>query len=235
LLPARKKRPKSDAPFYERTWFLASCLLAALVLVVWLLRPPSDETLIQRARARMETDSRTAWEEARSRYLEPLLARYPDSPYAAEAQAYIDRIDIERARARLRLNRELGRSPTTAAERDYIRCLEYAETGDWSTAASLLEALAERYAGQPREEPLVKLARRTAEEFRAEHPQPVPAEQFLRSRLDEAARLQSQGHVLEARRLLLRLIDLYQQQAEVAPLVEEARTLLVADPLDHAP
>ncbi|HEV3204881.1 MAG TPA: serine/threonine-protein kinase, partial [Gemmataceae bacterium] len=75
------KRPKKM--FYEKGWFLGAAVSALLLGLGWFtyaafIKPPSPENLHKKAKALMETNDPTAWEEARSGPIQKFLEHYPE-------------------------------------------------------------------------------------------------------------------------------------------------------------
>jgi eukaryotic-like serine/threonine-protein kinase len=78
--PLKKKRKKKrdKSPFFEKAWFLGSCLLLLIGGVVWALQPPGEDALMAKAEALMASEDPAQWgPDAKNRYLPELLKRFP--------------------------------------------------------------------------------------------------------------------------------------------------------------
>jgi len=220
----RRKR-KDDSPFYERAWFLALCLLLVLAGGVWSLMPLDEETLFARAQPLMESESPVDWKRAEEQYLKSLRKRFPDSKYASEIQAFDDRYAMYRADTRARNNERLGRSPESEAERQYVEASRFEKLGDKLTAWQKYEALISLFAksDDPEDQAYVKLAELQIRQIKSDAGGTANQSEFLRNQLSRAQLLVDSGELLEARRLLDSLVQLYDGNQQVQPLVNQAR------------
>jgi tetratricopeptide (TPR) repeat protein len=232
LVPQKRKRAKRG-PIYERTWFLAGCLGLVIAAAAWVFWPMSERKLFENASALMATDDAYQWDVARQKYLEPLLSRFPNGQYAAEAQAYMDKIEMRQAEARFRRNTQAGRPPESEAERLFAAAWRYEQFGDRVTALekyqSMIELLKDREQGRP----FVNLARRQAAAMEAGGVDKEDRVRIVNEALDRADKLYEDGQVLEARKIWNSIIALYQANREMEPLVKRASSRLAGQ--DESP
>jgi hypothetical protein len=210
LLPARKKAgPKG--PFYERLWFLGSCLALLVLIVAWVVWPASDAQLLAKAEELMAGEDRDAWQVARKEYIEPLLSREPEAAIAERAQSFLDRIEIDEAEQRLQRR---ARNPSLA-EKLYLDAHRYEDFGDPATALGLYEKLIEALEESHGDPPLLKLTRRRARAIR-ERGSPLPATRdVLDQKLKAAEDRVAEGDAPGAREIWFRIRTLYQGRDDV--------------------
>lgn len=84
----------------SRIW-IGLAVIVVVALLVLAFRPLSDEELYAKAQPLVDSRESLNWRIAEKDYLQPLVDRYPESPYAAKAQNDIDMIQMARAEARL--------------------------------------------------------------------------------------------------------------------------------------
>jgi len=225
-----QKRREDDRPIYEQPWFLAICVsvlaVVAVVVGLFVFWPLSDEQLIKRADALMASPNKGNWDVARASYLEPLLQRFPDSPYAARAQAHIDNIEMDLAETRLRIKTKLGREPRNEGERLYAEAWTYEQFGDRVTALDKYEGLVNLFEEDGPERPYVQLARRQIAKLTAESDEEGGRSDFLKARLKKAEDFATKGDTLEARKIWQSIVSLYGNNREVESLVLEAQEKL---------
>jgi hypothetical protein len=220
LLPARKKAgPKG--PFYERLWFLGSCLAALLLFVVWTLWPASNEQLLAKAQELMAGEDRGAWQVARRDYLEPLMARSPEAAIAEQAQELLDRIDMADAQERIDRNRQLKRQPSSLGERLCLQAQEYEHFGDLETALGRYQKAIDTLSGTEKERPFVKLAERRIREKR--HTSTATTVEILEQKLQQADEHVKNGDGPAAREIWYQIVTLYKDREDVSPQFQQAR------------
>ncbi len=224
----RRKRKSAQTPFYERAWFLTACLLLLIVGVVWAMQPPSEEKLIEGARALMQSEDTSQWLEARREYLEPLLERYPDGEFADEAREYLERIELHLLDKRVETALRLGRDPKSEAERLYREARELERFGDRVAALEQYRALADllKASDDPEERRFMALCHQRANALEEAGAGDDDRVAFVNEQLDRAERLYREGKTLAARGIWNRIVDLYADNREFEPQVRRAQAHL---------
>ncbi len=101
---SRQTTAESESPRLSRGVIEIAGLLLALVavggLIVYLVWPPSQETLYHKAEALMASTHRSDWLTARDEYLEPLDRRFPNNPYHEQTAKWRDKILLDEAEGR---------------------------------------------------------------------------------------------------------------------------------------
>ncbi|MCH2113353.1 MAG: serine/threonine protein kinase [Pirellulales bacterium] len=217
-----------DVPFYERAWFLASCLAGVVGVGIWSLWPLSEEALFAKAKPLMASESAVDWKRAIDQYLVPLRERFPESQYAEEIQAFEDRYAMQRAEARIEKHQKGGVKARSEAERRFAEAWKYEQFGDRYTAWEKYEAMINVFGDteDPEDRALVNLARLKIRQIKAGDDREDGLASFFRSKIDHANDLAEEGDSLKARDLLDSLVTLYASNQEVRSLVDEVRDLI---------
>jgi eukaryotic-like serine/threonine-protein kinase len=230
LLGKKKRKKKKKSPIYERAWFLAACLVlvvAAGALAFW---PLNEQKLFERAEALMATDDELKWKEARDKYLEPLLARFPDGQHRAWARDQIDRIEMAKAEQRLKTHERRGFKPDTEAERLYAHAKRYEdEFNDRLTAYDNYKSIPNVVKAEGKDRPYVLLAEKRARELISQSHLEDTRLALIQSRLDDADQLEKEGKRMEARKIWNSIVTLYGDNREIAPLVDKAQEKLTGE------
>ena len=226
IVHRKKKRREPDeyTPFYERAWFLAICLLLVVGAVTWLLWPLNEAQLLARAEKLMQDP--TQHELARTKYLEPLLERFPNGEYAAKAQEYLDQIDIALAESRVINRAATGRKATSEGQRLCTEAYELEQFGDIETAIEKYEAIVELIEPEGENAPYVKLAKKKVEELRASPIKALPRNEFLASVMEGIEALLANGEREKARDKAESLIALYRGNKQMEKWVQRAEAIL---------
>ena len=218
--------------WYERAWFLVAALSAVVLFATWMLWPLNDEQLRSRAEALMQQQNRTAWSEARSRYLRPLIRKYPGTANALWADEQIQRIEMAQAESALqtKLNKNLQLS--SEAERLYAEALRFERFGDTVTALDKYRSLVTLLNEQPDDRAYVNLARRQIariEDAAREATGNDEATRLVDAKLNEAETLAIEGRIVASRAILYSIIELYGKDEALLPQVRRAQSLLNSD------
>lgn len=227
LLGRKKKRKKAQSPFYERAWFLAACLLLVVGTVGWLAWPPGEEELFAKAEQLMADPIQ--WKHARDSYIEPLLRRFPESQHAAQAQAWIDQMEMAAAEKRLVAHEKFGKYDTEA-ERLYADARRYEQFGDRVTALEKYQSIPQLIDATGKERPFVKLAERRASQLLSQIDALGDRLALVEGRLDDADRLDADGRRMEARKIWNSIVTLYGDNRELQSQVERAQQRLSGEP-----
>jgi serine/threonine-protein kinase len=98
----RQNRGGPLSQLLNRPWVLVLLLALCLGALAWRFWPVGAASLFQRGETLMKSDNPDDWDEAWSKYLQPLNEKYPDHPYQEQVQEYreqIDRLKNSKARA----------------------------------------------------------------------------------------------------------------------------------------
>jgi eukaryotic-like serine/threonine-protein kinase len=228
---AREEDHVERAPIWERPWFLALALTGLLAVLgagmAIALRPPSEEQLIRSAERLMASENPVNWRQAEDSYLLPLLKRFPTSEYVPKAQEHLDTIAMHQAEQHAKTLQRLGRTPSHEGERLYSEAMRYEQFGDRLTALDKYQGIVSLLKPAGEDRPFVLLAKRQIAAITQDTSSSAEArEKFVREKLAEAEKLQEQGKHLQARKVWYGLESLYGNNAELAPLIDQARERL---------
>jgi serine/threonine-protein kinase len=229
--PRKKKKRDPDAhlPVYERTWFLALSLFALIGLAAWWAWPESEAAMYARLKGLMASDDSTqqtgSEEDVRS-----FLERFPESSHATEAHAWLEEIDLIRARRRLsNLELRANAEPDNEGQRLFLQARRYEKDGDRLGALERYEAMTVLLADKPDLKPYRTLA---AERIRAIHSgldseaDPV---QFVRREIAAADALYQEGKSIKARERWKAIVAFYRGKPEFLTLIEYTTARLEAE------
>jgi eukaryotic-like serine/threonine-protein kinase len=218
----KKKRAEEPAPFWERPWFLAACLITLLgSLAGYVLWPVSEDSLIRHARTLMASQDEMQWERARDYYLEPLLEKFPEGEHVVEARTFIDQIDMARAEKRLKLNQRFRREPSSEGEQLYAEALNFEQFGDRFTALEKYDSMVHLLQDKPKDRPYMNLALRQKAAIEKAGGSGDRAK-FIEDRLQYADKLEAEGKTIEARDVWKSILKLYGDKREFAAFVARA-------------
>jgi hypothetical protein len=122
-------------------------------------------------------------------------------------------------------NERLRRPPQSEAERQFGESRNYEQFGDRLTAWRKYEALINLFVNSEDKYDIafVELARRQIDRFKTEQNPEQSQLEFLQRQLERARSLADGGELLDARKILDGIIELYGDNQEASPLVERAR------------
>jgi len=228
----KKKKKKKKGPFYERAWFLATCLAVVAVLVAWFSRPKSDAVLFEQAKKLMESHDHNDWTTARERYLDKLLARSPNGPYAAPAREYIDQIDMGVAEDQASRRMKFNQDPRSEAERLFIDALRFEQFKDRITALQRYRSMVELLKDRDADRPYVNLARKKIHEIEESGSEQGDLISLVNDNLKRADDLATKGQPVDAQKIWNGIVTLYGANQELEQQVKYARARLQGEKVE---
>jgi serine/threonine protein kinase len=226
LLKKKKRKKGETGPFYERVWFLASCLLALILGIVWLNWPEPEEKLLAKATALMESDKPDDWKHANRDYLSVLQRRFPEGKSASAVQQYIDKIEMYDAEEKMKFRTLRRLDPTSEGERLYSQARQYEVFGDRITAYEKYESMIRVLGDAKESRPFANLARRQMAAIDAASDGKPDRVKVVTEALQKAEDLYKNDNVMEARKMWNSIISLYEKDRELKPQVRKARARL---------
>lgn len=222
-------RPKErdHSPFYERVWFLGMCLVLLAIGGVWSLQPPSEQKLIAELELLLESEDVIDWRQAQN-LIPVLMENYPETEFKPEIDRFQEKYTMYRAETRARMNQNTGHLPESEAERLYVEAWDLDTTGDRFTAWQKYDALNALFERSENEfdRAYAGLARRRIQTFKRDPDAGKSQQEFVQERLDEAKQLIAQGKLLRARQILESILESYQNNRQLQPLIDQARSQL---------
>ncbi len=230
----KKKRKRSEdgsesdsgASLWERPSVLLACLALLIGIITYLVWPLNESQMRARAEAILAVEDGLRWNDARDRYLVPMLERFPEGKHAEWASEQMDLIEMRNAEDRMRRNLRVGREPSSEGERKYSEAVRFERFGDRVTALDKYQGIVKLLKDEEKERPFVNLAKRQIAILESNPPSIEELRRFLQDKLAEADRLHADGDVLGARQIWEGIISLYNGNQEMISVVETAQQRL---------
>jgi hypothetical protein len=188
-----------------------------------------------RAESLLRTDNDVRWNDARDKYLQPMLEKFPMGQHAEWAQEQLDRIEMHNGEERMRRNMRIGREPSSEGERKYAEALRFERFGDRVTALDKYQGIVKLLKDEPKERPFVNLAKRQIEILESNPPSVEELKRFLQDKMTEADKLYNEGDVLGARKIWEGIVSLYNGNQEMTSFVEQSQTRLEGNKKESTP
>lgn len=220
-------KPARDlSSFWEHPWVLVAALFGIVGFIIWFIWPLNETQMKRRAESLLAESTRSSLEQAKNQYLIPMTKRFPNGEHTDWALDEIDRIEMLQAEKALevKLNRNLPLRDE--GERLYAEAQRFEQFGDTATALDRYRSLKTLLSGQPQYKPFVMLAERQIQRIRARNSELGEAARIVQTKLNEADQLQQRGNVIAAREIWYSIIELYGNNSDVAPLVQQAQAKL---------
>lgn len=221
---------KYDAPpVHERAWFLVAALLIIVGFIGWLVWPLNESQMRARAASLIAEERRTSLEQAKNSYLIPMLKRFPDGEHAQWASEQLDAIEMVQAEHALSVKLKRNLPLSDEGERLFAEAQRFEQFGDPATALDKYKSMETLLANQPKYKTYFNLARRQIAKIRSKPSEVGEAGRIVQGKMREADRMFEQGNVIAARNIWYSVVELYGDNADVAPLVQMAQGRL-SDP-----
>jgi eukaryotic-like serine/threonine-protein kinase len=221
----KKKKKKDTGPIYQRTWFLALCLLLVIGFVGWHFMPWSEDKLMSEAQKLVKSDFTADHVDAREKFLKPLLERYPQGKYASQAQSMIVDVNKRETMTKMRARVKLRQPPANEAERQFLNAEKYADFGDKITALRKYRAILDLFQSKDEFHIYVLLAQDEIDRIVRQSGEETLAS-FLNKRLRDADAARQAGRLSEAESIWTSIKTLYEDNAEAAVHLSYAKKRL---------
>lgn len=230
----KKKRRKGSEPFYQRAWFLATCLALLIGGVVWAAWPLNDAERLDRGLALMSQAAELDEEDAdrallmldAEKHFEKIVSRSPDGPQAEEAQAQLLIIETDRLRRQVEMRIARNRNPRNTAEGLYMDARRAENDGDRLSALVQYRRLMKLVEIEEKYRPYRKLADRRIANIYREGSGENDARDLVEMNLQRAETHFEKGETVEADRIWNAIVDAFGDNRELAPLIQRARDRL---------
>jgi len=213
-------------PFHDKAWFLVGILLIVIVGMTWLVWPLSESQMRVRAEKLIAEDTRSALQQAKTNYLQPMLRKFPDGESADWAAEQIDQIEMLEAENALEVKIKRNMPLKDEGERLFAEARRFERFGDRATALDKYKSMETLLADDPKYKPFVNLARRQIGRIREQKTDAGEASRIVQAKLQEADELLTKGNVVAARDIWYSVVELYGTNSDVAPLVKIAQQKL---------
>lgn len=213
-------------PFHDKAWFLVGILLVVIVGMTWLVWPLSESQMRGRAEKLIAEDTRSALQQAKTNYLQPMLRKFPDGESADWASEQIDQIEMLEAESALEVKIKRNMPLKDEGERLFAEARRFERFGDRATALDKYKSMETLLGDDPKYKPFVNLARRQIGRIREQKTDAGEASRIVQAKLQEADDLLTKGNVVAARDIWYSIVELYGTNSDVAPLVKIAQQKL---------
>jgi hypothetical protein len=209
-------------------WLAAGAALMVLLVSIgalaWLLKPLDEATLMARAETLIATGEEDDQKTARRRYLEPLLARFPDGAHAARARELIDAMEVEEAQRKIDLSIRFNRQPKSEIAQQYLEAYTHQKYGNHQSAKEAYEAILKREAdGRPGDKPYFALAKKNLPlVVQAAIDEAKEKARLVDEELVKAEELASSGDLASARKIWMSLLTRLQDDEAFTVQAEHA-------------
>ncbi len=222
--PKQKRKSKEgESSFLENPWLLLSAFAIAVAALVFFLLPPSEATLRTKAEKYLASKDWIDWSDARDKYLLDMLERFPEGEHAQWAREKIDWVNMMEAERRIDRNQRLGKTPASEVERRYVEAKQFEDFGDRITALDKYRAIVNILSDDPKDQPVINLAKRQISGIEANPPDASSLQRLLAAKLEEAERLYDGADVTAAKRIWKSILDLYEGNQELRDVVTTAQ------------
>jgi hypothetical protein len=229
--PKKKKRRRANAddetadsvPFTEKPWFLVLCIAVLVASIAWWFLPLSETALRKRAERLLATKEPVDMNDARDKYLLELVERFPEGDNADWAREQLAEIEMMNAERKLERDVLFGRDPDNESERRYLEARKYESFGDRISALNKYHAIVNLRKDIQEEAAIVNLARRQIRRIEEKPPSVEELQEFLKAKLDEAAKSYDSGDVISAKTIWESIVNLYNGNEEMKTIVIQAQ------------
>lgn len=191
-------------------------LFAGLIYAVW---PLSEETMIVRARLAVADEGRFELLEAKTKYLQPLIEKYPKGKYVEEAKELLDTVETRLALQRMILNHRLARPAKSEGEKLNVAAFAREEDEDYEKAYDLYSAAMTKIPSDGDDRGHYLLSKQKIGEMKAKLVADPKAKERVQAIIATVEKLLSEKNEVDAEKLIDRLLAIYSESAELAELL----------------
>lgn len=216
-------------PWHEKPVILIAGLVLIIGLVAYLFWPLTEDQMRAEAESLIDRQTRSELYEAKAKYLEPMLAKYPEGQHTLWAREQIDRVDMLQAEHALAVKMKRNLRLTHEGERLYAEASDYEKFGDVASALDRYRSMETLLGDDPKYRPYVSLARRQIAMIAGKEYGEDEAAKIIQAKLSQAESELANGNVVSARQIWYSIVELYGNNDNVAPLVAKAQQRLAED------
>ncbi|TWU63350.1 Serine/threonine-protein kinase PknA [Crateriforma conspicua] len=221
-------QPVDDASWYDQWWALLLGLAAIIGLLAYFMWPLGEDQMRQRAEDLLAEGTRGAKIQAKISYLQPMLDKFPNGEHATWAADQIEQVEMVEAEHFLSVKMKRNLPLRGEGERLYAEALQYQRFGDDASALAKYRSIVTLLADQDQYRAFVNLARRQIAQIESTGQKGGEAAGIIIAKMKEADSAYRSGNVIAARKIWYSIIDLYADNAAVAPLVQQAQDRIEA-------
>jgi eukaryotic-like serine/threonine-protein kinase len=226
------RRSSEDTPpqsILDSPWILILALVVVGGFTTYMLWPLSDEEKFRRGSQIIRAADAPLDEMIRAdqEFLEPILARNPESLLAPKIMELRDQIELTRVRGRTNLAKMTGvvDAKATEAEKQFVAALRLETLGDQANAQARYESVVKMFSNDPASRAVVALATenlRKGLKFASDDERIQAKRRPVKEALEEVRDLRKAGKLKEALEKYAAIEQLYGSDSDVVGLIEEA-------------
>ncbi len=212
--------------WHDQPWVLIGGLVAILLLLAWVAWPASEASLRAEAERLIAQDTRSSLAQAERHPLREILVRFPDGPNAEWARRQVDTINVKQFLHQLSVKIKNNLPIKDQGELLHKQAQQFADNGDPATAIDKYRSMVTVLGDDPEYETAVHAARYRIAELEKQADGVSDAAKIVQARLDEADALLAENQFVEARKIWSSLVELYGDNSELKPLIDQAQQRL---------
>ncbi len=223
------KQKIDGTPWHEKPAVLVLGLAVIVGSLTYLFWPLNEDQMRAKAEALLQRQTRSELYEAKVKFLEPMLQKFPQGRHAIWAQEQIDRVEMLQAENALSVKLKRNLPLKNEGERLYAEASDFERFGDVASALDRYQSMETLLGDDPQYRPFVNLARRQIAQIEGRGVEQDEAARIIQAKLDQAEQLLAAGKVVSARKIWYSVVELYGNNDNVAPLVTKAQQRLADD------
>ena len=216
-------------PWHEKPSVLIAGLIGIIGMAAFLFWPLNEDQMRAKAEALLDRETRSELHQAKVKYLEPMLKKFPEGQHALWAREQIDRVEMLQAEHALSVKLKRNLRLTHEGERLYAEASQFEKFGDVASALDRYRSMETLLGDDPKYRPFVNLARRQIAKIEGKDYGEDEAAKIIQAKLTQAEQAIDNGNVVSARQIWYSIVELYGNNDNVAPLVAKAQQRLAAD------
>lgn len=220
--------PQTASVWHDKPWVLVSALLLLIGFFTYVLWPLSEDQMKVKAESLLAEETRNSLQQAKARYLEPMLEKYPDGQHTSWVREQLARVEMIQAERALTVKLKRNLPLKNEGERLYAEASQFERFGDAATALDRYRSMVTLLGDDPQYRPFVDLAVRQIAAIESKGEAMDEAARIITAKLEEADQLNAAGQVIAARKIWYGVLELYGNNENVAPLVSKAQQRLAA-------
>lgn len=226
-LEAEKEEIPDATVWHDQPWFLIGGLVALLALLAWVAWPASEASLRAEAEALIAQGTRSALAQAERHPLREIMVRFPDGSNAQWAKQQVDIINVKQFLHQLSVKIKNNLPIKDQGEMLHKQAQQFADNGDFAAAIDKYRSMVTVLDDDPDYETAVNAARYRISELEEQAEGESDAAKIVKAKLKEADALMDDNQVVEARKIWYSLVELYGDNSDLKPLIDQAQQRLI--------
>ncbi len=218
--------PVDESAWHDKPLVLIGGLALMFAIFGYVLWPLNEDQMRARAEKLLGNRTSNSMKQAKDSFLEPMIRRFPNGDHTVWAQEQIDQVEMLGAEHALAVKIKHNLPLKDEAERLYADASRYERFGDTATALDKYRSLVTLLGDNSDYRPFVNLAHRQIGVIESNDQGDDEASRMIRAKLKQAQELHDQGKTIAAKKIWYSVVELYENNEKVAPLVVKAQQQL---------